>query len=308
MKKILITGGTGMLGSAFKNTEKYEFIKASKKHNLTNSASALSLIGSIRPSGVIHLAAKVGGVKGNTEYVADFFRENILINTNLLEACKQYNTPKVVSLLSTCVYPDTAKYPLTEDQIHLGHPHESNFGYAYAKRMLHIQSKAYRQQLGSNFICAVPNNLFGKNDNFDLDNGHVIPSVIRKIYEAKKNNFDSVSFWGDGTALREFTYSEDIAYILVFLLENYNGEAPVNIGNTEEISIKRLVEEVAKVFDYSGKIVWDTSKPTGQKRKPSSNLMLRKMGYKRKYSDFKESIKETCEWFAENYPNVRGID
>jgi len=297
-----------MVGSAFKDSEEHTFVKVGSKVDLTNFTEALSLVGNIKPDAVIHLAAKVGGIKGNIEYVGDFFRENILINTNLLEACRWYKTPKVISLLSTCIYPDTATYPLTEDQIHVGEPHESNFGYAYAKRMLHIQSKAYRQQFGCNFICAVPNNLFGKHDNFDLENGHVIPAVIRRVHEAKILGKESITFWGDGSPLREFTYNEDIADALVFLLDNYDDDSPVNIGNTSETSISDLVKEVTRIFDYRGEVLWDTSKPSGQYRKPSDNSLLKSLGYHYEYTDIHTSLSDTCEWFVKNYPNVRGIN
>ena len=305
--RILVTGGTGMVGSAFRDTHKYEFIKVgSRKFDLKNFTDALNLIGKYRPDYVIHLAAKVGGVKGNTEFMGDFYRDNILINTNLLDACRFYKTKKVVSLLSTCVYPDDVTYPLTEDQVHNGEPHHSNFGYAYAKRMLDVQSRAYRSQYGCNFICAIPNNLFGENDNFDLENGHVIPAVIRKIYEAKLNEHGSVTFWGDGTPLREFTYSKDIQDALIFLLESYDGEMPVNIGNTQEISIKDLVSMVANFFEYSGDIIWDTTLPAGQYKKPSSNALLRSLGYRNEYTSIEEGIDRTCSWFVSNYPNIRG--
>ena len=307
--RVLVTGGTGMVGSAFKDSSRHQFIKvSSREFNLTNFTDSLNMLSKYRPDSVIHLAAKVGGVKGNTEFVGDFFRENILINTNVLEACRWYKIPKVVSLLSTCIYPDNATYPLTEDQIHSGEPHTSNFGYAYAKRMLHVQSMAYRKQYGCNFVCAVPNNLFGKNDNFDLENGHVIPSVIRKVHEAKVNGEKSVTFWGDGSALREFTYNEDIADSLIFLMENYDGEAPVNIGNTNEISIRDLVDEIVGIFDYTGDVIWDTSKPSGQHRKPSDNSFLKSLGHNIKHTDIRDALADTCAWFSKNYPRVRGLN
>ena len=307
--RVLVTGGTGMVGCAFRSTQEDQFIKVgSSSFDLSNFTDCLNLISKHRPDAVIHLAAKVGGVKGNTDYVADFYTENILINTYLLEACRWYKVSKVVSLLSTCIYPDSAKYPLTEEQIHGGEPHESNFGYAYAKRMLHIQSKAYRKQYGCNYVCAVPNNIFGKGDNFDLENGHVIPAIIRKIYEAKKNNNPSVTFWGDGTPLREFTYNQDIANALVFLLKNYDESMPVNIGNTKEVSIRHVVEKVSKIYGYEGEILWDTSKPSGQFRKPSSNQRFIDLGWdESSYTSLDSGLKFTCKWFADNYPNVRGL-
>ena len=307
--KVLITGGTGMVGSAFKDIDtKHNLVLiGSSEHDLTDYQSAFSAIGEHKPDVIIHLAARVGGVKGNNDYVADFYSDNIRINTNVLLASHSLGVGKVLSLLSTCIYPDNAIYPLTEEQIHNGAPHQSNFGYAYAKRMLEVQSRAYRQQYGSNFITAVPNNLFGEHDNFDLENGHVIPSIIRKVYEAKQSESD-ITLWGDGTPLREFTYSEDLAKILLFLLERYDRMEPINIGNTNEYSIKDIAMTITDILGYQGNIVWDTSKPKGQMKKPSDNSKLLNMGWnKEDYSDFRTSLERTCQWFLDNYPNIRGV-
>jgi GDP-L-fucose synthase len=304
---ILITGGTGMVGSSFRNILPGAIYISSSEVDLRDSHSAKKMLESHNPDSIIHLAAKVGGVKGNTDYIADFYSDNILINTNILNAAHSFGVRKVVSLLSTCIYPDNVNYPLTEDQIHNGEPHPSNFGYAYAKRMLEVQSRAYRQQYGHNFICAVPNNLYGENDNFDLENSHVIPALIRKIWEAKTKSKPSVEVWGSGKPLREFTYSKDIAEILFFLLENYNNPEPINIGNTEESSIREVVEILCDILEYDGKIEWNTTMPEGQFRKPSSNKRLLELGWKEKdYTPLKEGLKNMCDWFIMNYPNVRG--
>ena len=259
------------------------------------------------PKFVVHLAAKVGGVKANYDNLGTFYLENVRINTNVLEAARKYETQKVVSLLSTCVYPEDSTYPLTEDQIHNGEPHYTNFAYAYAKRMLDVQSRAYREQYGCNFITAIPNNLFGENDYFHLEDSHVIPAVIRKIHEAQQNHTPAI-FWGDGAPMREFTYSGDVAKILLFLLEKYDGKHPINIGNTEETSIKEVVLCVSEIMNFSGELVWDRTKLQGQHRKPSSNKKLINLGSKEEfYSPFKENLKKTCEWFKVNYPNIRGV-
>ena len=299
-----------MLGSTFPGQEisKYIFIKPDKNElNLFNYYNTFNYIRNLKPDAVIHLAAKVGGVKNNTDKVCDFYSENIIINTNLLEACHNNNINNVVSLLSTCIYPENATYPLTENQIHNGPPHQSNYGYAYAKRMLDIHTKTLRDQYNRRYICAIPNNLYGKNDNFDLNNSHVIPAIIRKIFEAKKNNHD-VELWGNGNPLREFTYSNDIAKILMFLLENYDSDEPINIGNTKEISIKEVANKIKKILDFKGNIIWNTNKPTGQYRKPSSNKKLLKLGWKKDdYTPLDEGLQLTVDWFLKNYPNVRGI-
>jgi GDP-L-fucose synthase len=266
-----------------------------KRHNILN---------------VIHLAARVGGVNANMCGNGTFFNDNIQINTNVLNASKEFGVKKVVSLLSTCIYPDKCKYPLTEDQIHSGPPHTSNYGYAYAKRMLEIQSKAYREQFGCNFVTVIPNNLYGMFDSFSLENSHVIPAIIRKIYEAKINNTDVV-LWGDGSPLREFTYVADLADILFFILENYNEAEPLNVGNTEEFCISDVANIVSEVLKFNGKIFWDTSKPSGQFKKPSSNENLKKFVKKYnkvlEYTPLNAGLEKVCKWFEATHPYIRGF-
>jgi|TARA_R110002060_G_scaffold68228_6_gene76944 GDP-L-fucose synthase len=308
--RVLVTGGTGMVGSSFaEEKSSHELILVgSKQYDLRSWHDTQLMMMNIIPDVVIHLAARVGGVKGNTDFVADFFSENINMNTNVLQASKEFGVKKVVSLLSTCVYPDKVNYPLTEDQVHNGPPHLSNFGYAYSKRMLDVQSKALRQQYGCNFICAIPNNLYGPHDNFDLENGHVIPAIIRKIWEAKQTGVAPI-FWSDGSALREFTYAPDLSRILLHLLNEYNDPEPVNIGIAEERSIASVVDLVCKNLEYNGLVSWDESKPAGQYRKPSSNGKLISTGWDpSSYTAFEIGLKKTCDWFIENYPNVRGME
>jgi len=259
---------------------------------------------------MIHLAARVGGVKANTDFVADFYSENHALNQYVMSLAHNARINKLISLLSTCVYPDApyVTYPLTEDQLHSGAPHHSNFGYAYAKRMVDVMSRAYRQQYGCNFITAIPNNLYGENDNYHLKDGHVIPALMRKIWEAKLKGIPFVTCWGDGSARREFTYAPDIARILVFLAENYNDEVPINIGNTEEHSIKEVVNILCELLEYDGEIIWDTSKPGGQPRKPSSNKRLLDLGWDSgNYTPLKAGLIKSCKWFKINHPQVRGI-
>ena len=295
-----------MVGSALQRVIPNGIFISSKDCDLRNARSTRKIIEAYRPDAVIHLAAKVGGIKANMENLGDFYRENILINTNVLESAHINNVKKVVSLLSTCIYPNEVTYPLTEEQIHNGPPHRSNYAYAYAKRMLDIQSQAYREQYGCNFITAVPNNLFGENDNYDLNDSHVIPAMMHKMFRAKQNN-ESVTLWGDGSPLREFTYSLDLANILMFLLEHYDGVEPLNVGNTGEHSIKEVAELVATHIGFDGEIVWDVDKPKGQFRKPSDNTKLLELGWKpEKYTDFNEAMESSCEWFQKNLKSARG--
>ena len=307
--RILVTGGTGMVGSAFRNiqTDHKLVLVGSRDYNLTQASDCRSMISDIKPDAIIHLAAKVGGVKGNTDYVADFFHENILMNTNLLNSAKNQKIQKVVSLLSTCIYPDNATYPLTEGQIHSGEPHKSNFGYAYAKRMLEVHSRAIRQQYGLNYVTAIPNNIYGPNDNFDLNSGHVVPAIIRKVHNQNLSGI-SPRFWGTGQAKREFTYSEDVALALLWLVEHYDSPLPINIGNTYEITIYDLVSKIQSIMSAKQTSVWDDRMPTGQHRKPSSSKRFARLNKNFTYTSLDAGLQRTVDWFIDAFPNIRGYD
>ena len=304
----LVTGSTGLLGNEIMSLSTESIGLSSKHCNLTASNHVILTQEAGRIDTVIHCAARVGGVKANTDYVADFFDDNVRMNMNVLEACKHDNL-KLVSVLSTCIYPDApyVKYPLTEDQLHMGPPHMSNFGYAYAKRMLEVQSRAYRQQFGCNFISVIPNNLYGVNDNYDLNSGHVIPALIRKFHEAMLAGKDEVVVWGSGRPIREFTFARDAAKIILWLADNYNGEEPVNIGNPDSVSIEHLALMIGEEMGYEGHVRFDTSKPDGQYEKPSSNAKLRTLGWDGEYTPLREGLSETIKTFTSRYPNVRGV-
>lgn len=306
----LITGGNGLLGNAFKKILPDELYPTSKDLNLQNQNNVFNYFSDTKIDTVIHLAAKVGGIKANTDFVSDFYQINSEINNNIISSCIDKKVTKLVCCLSTCIYPDEkyVSYPLTEVQLHNGPPHDSNFGYAYAKRMVDVQIRAARKQYGVNYISVIPNNLYGEYDNFDLHNSHVIPALMRKIWEAKLNNKRYFEVWGDGEVYREFTYSQDIARAILFCIDKYNDESPINIGNTEEYLLKDVINLIKKELDYSGEIIFDTSKPKGQLRKPSSNQKLLDLGWKKEwYTPLEIGLKNTCEWFINNYPNVRGV-
>ena len=311
MKKVLVTGGHGMVGSELREIRPDFLFPKKSELDLLSLDSVKNFFGERRGEirAVIHLAARVGGVKANSDFVADFFYQNSVMNQNLLQTCSDEKIEKVVSMLSTCVYPDEkfVRYPLTEDQLHVGPPHHSNFGYAFAKRMLDVQSRAYRKQYGCNFVTAIPNNMYGLNDNYDLESSHVIPALIRKFYEAKLHNIESVTVWGTGSPKREFTFARDAAQIALWLLENYDGENPVNIGNTGSITIKELVSIISEEVGFNGNLVFDASKPDGQFEKPSSNEKLMSLGWDGKYTNLRSGIRETVEHFSRCYPYVRGI-
>ena len=302
--KTLVTGGKGLVGNAVRSAVSIEDLENvifidSKDGDLKDFNKCYDIFHVYRPDRVIHLAAKVGGVNANLKYTAEFFRETMLINMNVIECCKQFNVKKLVSLLSTCIYPDLAPCPLKEESLHDGEPNVSNFGYAYAKRMLEVQCRTYNKQYGTNFVCLIPNNLYGPYDNFDLENSHVIPALIRKIYEAKISG-GQAHLWGDGSSLREFTFSNDLGKIIWWAIEEYEG-GPINIGTNEEITIKQAAEHICKLLDFPAtSIFWDTSKPSGQYKKTTDKSKFSGLNSKFVYISFKEGISQTIKWFLEN--------
>ena len=304
--KATVFGSKGLLGTGLVKTSCHDVFEYTRQIGDLTSTTPSSRHN--HNDVWINAAARVGGVKGNTDFVGDFYRDNINIANNVLEGARQANVKKLVSILSTCIYPDAAyvDYPITEDQLHNGPPHPSNYGYAYAKRMLDVGSRAYRQQWGCNFITVVPNNLYGPHDNYDLNNGHVIPSLIRKFYEAHLASTD-VTIWGSGNPLREFTFSEDAARVVWWCAENYNEPEPINIGNTEEVSIGDVAREIGRILGFKGQIKFDTSKPEGQFRKPTSNKKLRDLGCEVKYTPLSIGLEASIDFFVNNYPRVRGL-
>lgn len=296
----LITGGTGLVGSAFKEG----FKVSSKNYDLKNYEHVESMIQNFKPNVVVHTAAKVGGVGGNMKYPADFFYDNIMMNTNVIDVCAKSKIDKLVCFLSTCIFPDKVEYPLDENKIELGPPHHSNFAYAYAKRMAEVQVQAYNKQYGTKYFCVIPTNIYGPNDNFDLENGHVIPMLIHKCYLAKING-TPFEVWGSGTPLREFIHSEDVANIIDLLIEKYDATEPVIISNPKEYSIKEVVELIVKYMDFKGELVWLSDKPDGQYRKPSSNQKLKSIIGEYNFISLEEGLKSTIDWFNKNYETIR---
>jgi GDP-L-fucose synthase len=303
MNKILVTGGSGLVGRCFDGDR---FIKtpSSESLNLLDKKQTSDFLNGIKPEGVIHCAAKVGGVKGNIDYPADFTYQNLMMNTNIIEEARLAGVKKLISFASTCVFPDSVEYPLSPDKIHLGPPHVSNYGYAYAKRMADIQIHAYRQQYGLNYFSVIPCNIYGPGDNYDMVNGHVIPSLIHKFFLAKNNNTD-VTIWGSGRPLREFIFSRDVAKLTELLYDNYNDGTPVILSTGEEISIKDVVLLIAEIFEFRGNVHFDTTKPEGQFRKPSDNSHIRSLFPDFEFTPIKDGLRESIEWFINNYPNLR---
>jgi len=302
MSKILVTGGTGLVGSRFNGDD---YIKVgSKEINLLDQHSIGSFLSNNEIDGIIHCAARVGGVKGNMTYPGEFTYENLKMNTGIIEEARKAGIKKMISFSSTCVFPDMVEYPLTPNKIHLGPPHPSNYGYAYAKRMAEIQMQSYREQYGVNYFSVIPCNIYGPADNYNLEDGHVLPSLIHKFYLADREGSD-VTIWGSGSPLREFIFSEDVAKLTRILFDNYTDGTPVILSSGKEISIKELVHIIAEAFDFKGRIIWDLDKPEGQYRKPSDNSVIRSIAPDFEFTPLEEGIGKSIKWFKDNYPNIR---
>jgi GDP-L-fucose synthase len=309
-KKILVTGGSGLVGQAIQSIKyiynKYTFIfLCSKDCDLTNLIETQKLFEKERPDYVIHLAACVGGLFKNIKYKVDMYEKNILINYNVLKCCHDYKVKKVVSCLSTCIFPNETTYPINETMLHNGPPHNSNDAYAYAKRMLEIQSKAYQDQYGDNFICVIPTNIYGEHDNFSLEDGHVIPALIHKCYLAKKNK-EKFVVCGSGKPLRQFIYSIDLARLIMWSLLEYNEKDSIilSVGEKDEVSIKQIAMEIAKQLNYEYMVEFDESYSDGQFKKTADNSKLMRLK-NFSFTKIEEGIKRTNEWFIKNYSNCR---
>ena len=299
MKKLLVTGGNGLVGSAIDAN-----IKIGREIDLINPHLTYQAFDKHKPTHVIHCAGKVGGVGGNMKYKGEYFYDNIMINTNVIESARRVGVKNLVCFLSTCVFPDDIEYPLTEKKIHLGEPHSSNYPYAYAKRMADIQIRAYREQYGVNYTSVIPTNIYGPNDNFSLEHGHVMPMLIHKLFMAKETKTDFI-VWGSGKPLREFIFSKDVAKLAEWALDNYNEIEPIIFSPSSEISIFDLVDLLVKEFNFKGKVIFDNTKPDGQFRKPSDNSKLKSYLPNFEFTPIEEGLKETVEWFIKNYTYAR---
>jgi GDP-L-fucose synthase len=310
MGRLLVTGQSGLVGSQFKgdlialNSKVCDLKDTKSVNDVFSFYTDKNIQKEFAVDRVIHTAAKVGGVGGNMNYKGEFFYNNIMINTNVIEACRKYGIEKLVVFLSTCVFPDNVEYPLTESKIHLGPPHFSNDAYAYAKRMAEIQIRAYREQYGLNYTSVIPTNIYGPHDNFNVENGHVLPSLIHKCFLARENKTD-LTIWGSGEPLREFIHSKDVATLSNWVLENYDESEPIILSTSEEMKIKDIVDIIVENMNFKGNVVYDKTKPDGQFRKPSDNSKIKKYLPDYKFIKFEEGVKETIEWFENNYPNIK---
>lgn len=306
---ILVTGGSGLVGHAIqevsKDYEEYDFLFLSSKDvDLRNEKDTLDYFARKKPDYVIHLAGNVGGVFKNIKYKLEMFEDNMRINMNVLRASHECKVKKVVSCLSTCIFPDKTEYPIDETMLHNGPPHWSNDSYAYSKRMLDVLSKSYRDEHGDNFICVIPCNVYGKCDNFSLEDGHVIPALIHRCYLAKRDGTDFV-INGSGRPLRQFIYSEDLAKLILWTLFDYSDMESIILVDEKEWSIREVAEMISDTFLLGERIVFDTSKEDGQYKKTASTKKLKKLYGEFDFKNKREGIREAVEWFCENYEFAR---
>ena len=232
------------------------------------------------------------------------YEDNIILNLNVLKAAHNCNIQNIISCLSTCIFPDNIKYPINEKMLNDGPPHESNFSYAYAKRMLEIHSTSYRKQFNRNYICIIPTNIYGPSDNFSLQDGHVIPALIHKCYLSKLNNED-FEIRGSGSPLRQFIYSEDLAELILWMIENYKDTESIILSVKDEISIKEVGEIIAKKFEYQDRIIFNTNYSDGQYKKTADNKKLVSINKEFKFTNINLGIDKTIDWFIENYEYIR---
>jgi len=301
-KRFTVTGGAGFLGKyVVKKLEekgaKDIFIPRSRDYNLVDNDAVKKLYLDARPDIVIHLAAVVGGIGANSENPGRFFYDNLTMGVQMMEQGRLFGIEKFVALGTVCAYPKFTPVPFKEEDIWNGYPEETNAPYGLAKKMLLVQSQAYRQQYGFNSVFLLPANLYGPGDNFDLKTSHVIPALIRKALEAKSKGDSYIEVWGTGKATREFLYIEDAAEGIVLATERYDKSMPINLGAGFEISIKELAELICKLVKFSGKIQWDISRPDGQpRRRLNTEKAKREFGFQARTS-LEEGLKRTIEWY-----------
>ena len=304
-KRVCMTGGDGFLGSFVQATLKDRgakdiFIPLIDDYDLTEIENVRRMLKDARADVIIHLAALAGGIGANRARPAEFFYKNLMMGVPLMHEAWKEGVEKFVAIGTICAYPKFTPIPFKEEHLWDGYPEETNAPYGLAKKMLLVQAQTYREQYDFNAIYLLPVNLYGPRDNFDLETSHVIPALIRKMIDAEDRGESEVVLWGDGSPTREFFYAGDAARGIVLAAERYNGSEPVNLGAGMEISIKDLAELIAKLTGYSGKIVWDTSKPNGQPRRALDTTRAREYFGFEAEMPFEEGLKRTIAWYREN--------
>lgn len=308
--RIYVAGHNGLVGSAIVRTLKASgyhnlLLKTSRELDLRRQTEVEAFFAQERPEYVFLAAAKVGGIHANNTYRAEFLYDNLIMEANVIHSAYQANVEKLLFLGSSCIYPKFCPQPMQEDALLTGSLEPTNEPYAIAKIAGLKLCETYCDQYGVNFISAMPTNLYGINDNFDLANSHVLPALIRKFHEAKQNNADQVEVWGTGTALREFLFVDDLADALLFLMQHYNSKDFINVGTGEETSIKELALTIKAVVGYTGALEFDPSRPDGTPRKLLDITKLKSLGWEPK-TPLKEGIEKTYAWFIEHHNQIRG--
>ena len=303
-RRVAVTGGAGFLGrfvvaKLHQRGAAEVFVPRSRAYNLTDGEAARRLLADARPDLIIHLAARIGGIGANREHPADFFYDNLMMGVQLIHESYKAGIEKVVALGTVCAYPKYTPVPFHEDDLWSGYPEDTNAPYGLAKKMLLVQSQAYRQQYGFNSVFLLPTNLYGPGDNFDPASSHVIPALIRKCIEARESGRAQLEAWGDGSATREFLYVEDAAEGVLLAAERYNESEPVNLGSSLEISIKDLTETIARATGFTGAIAWDTSKPNGQPRRKLDVSRANELFGFKSHITFEEGLQRTIAWYEQ---------
>jgi GDP-L-fucose synthase len=304
-KRICVTGGGGFLGSFLveelgRRGCRDIFVPRRRVYDLTKTKAIEALFADARPEVLFHLAAVVGGIGANRESPGRFFYENAIMGIELIEQARRHGVEKTIVVGTTCSYPKFTPVPFSEDRLWDGYPEETNAPYGIAKKALLVQCQAYREEYGMNAIYLLPVNLYGPRDNFDLRTSHVIPALIRKCIEAKRSGAPSITCWGDGSPTRAFLYAADAAEGLALAAEGYDGAEPINLGTTEEVSIRDLVTTIARLCDFPGEILWDTSQPNGQPRRAlDSSRAERCFGFRARTS-LEDGLAETIAWYRDH--------
>lgn len=311
---ILVTGGSGLVGKgiqtvvAEQKTRPNEtwIFATSKDADLRDYGETKALFQKHQPTHVIHLAAYVGGLFRNLSEPANFWDYNIAINQNIMRCAHEFKVEKLVSCLSTCIFPDGTVFPIDETMLHNGPPHPSNFAYAYAKRMIDVQNRAYAKQYGCKFTSVIPTNVYGPHDNFHLKDGHVIPALIHRFYLAKQAGEDMV-VWGSGRPLRQFIHSHDLARLFIWVLRNYHDPEPIILSVSEEaeVSIGEVARLIGEAIGFQGDIKQDATKADGQYKKTASNAKLLRLNPGVTFIPMRKGLAQTVQWFVDNYETAR---